>query len=444
MMKRVRHKKFLINQQYSLFTGTAMFFMLVAMLALNLSQIPQAFAQASEIEPNDSCSEAQDFGFINVPFVVDGSLDIPPDIPDVDFFKFSATAGDRFIADLEGQDTAKGTLSNPFLGLFDSTCNRLDINDDFQSLNSSLEFVVPTDGVFILAASSCCDGSFTGDGGSSGTYRLTILPPPPSMGSITGRVVDAVSGEPLSGSSPPYAYVELLGCNGDECLFLNGQGTDSGGRFFFDRDSDNRSLSVGSYQVLAYASGYQDGKTDLFKVDEGEDFNVGDIALNPPAMTISDIQPCAELPSQGGTCLYSVRIHNNTNGYLYGMAWSLVEGFNLGSELDYTMFEATTNRAFQLFAIRRRIYLQPFSDTVLRFQFKVPSFVNDGSGFCTRVFVGLDPYPLVNTVEDEYLFCTYKRETGFQVMSESKSQEIFQSLRQKARMFPGAPALKRQ
>src|SRR5919106_935115 len=116
-----------------------------------------------------------------------GSLDTPPEEPDVDFFRFSATPGAQLVADHEGQATGAGTLGDPFLGLFDSGCNLLTLNDDTETLNSRLSFDVPPDGIFILAASSCCDGEFTGNGGSSGTSQLTISPPPPSIGSISGR-----------------------------------------------------------------------------------------------------------------------------------------------------------------------------------------------------------------------------------------------------------------
>jgi hypothetical protein len=55
-------------------------------------------------------------------------------------------------------------------------------------------FTIPADGLFVLAATLCCDNEFLG--GGLGTYRLSLT----SLlviGSISGRVVDALTGTPL-------------------------------------------------------------------------------------------------------------------------------------------------------------------------------------------------------------------------------------------------------
>jgi hypothetical protein len=157
----------------------------LAVLCLAGSLSSQAFAQATETEPNNSCRAAQDIGAIHVsrPFTVVGSMDTPPEVPDVDYFRFSATPGALLVADLAGADTGQGTLPDPLLGLFDSDCNFITLNDDADSLNSRLHFVVPADGVVVLAASSFDDGQFVGAGTSSGTYVLTVSPAPVGGGS---------------------------------------------------------------------------------------------------------------------------------------------------------------------------------------------------------------------------------------------------------------------
>lgn len=183
----------------------------VPLVLIGLSS--QAFGQAVEVEPNEPCVEAQDIGPIDVTGAssVQGSLDTPPDEPDIDFFRFSATPGARVTANHEGEDTGAGTLPDPLLGLFDTDCNLLASNDDSGvGLNSRLTFDVPVDGVFVLAATSFPDFDFTGAGGNSGTYQLTISSPPPFIGSISGRIVDARTGEPLPGNEPPFASADLL------------------------------------------------------------------------------------------------------------------------------------------------------------------------------------------------------------------------------------------
>ena len=139
-----------------------------------------ASAQGPDAEPNNTCSIAQNFGAVGLPFTLDGSLDGAP-LPggDVDFLRFTGTPNTAVRVDLEGQATGKGTLGDPFLGLFDAGCNLIAIDDDNGiGLNSQLVVTIPNDGVFIMAVTGCCDFSFTQ--GGAGTYQLNIqaiLPP---------------------------------------------------------------------------------------------------------------------------------------------------------------------------------------------------------------------------------------------------------------------------
>jgi hypothetical protein len=412
----------------------------LALLAIPLVMIgfsSQAFGQAVEVEPNDPCTEAQDIGPIDVTgaFSVQGSLDTPPDEPDVDFFRFSATPGAQVTANHEGEDTGAGTLPDPLLGLFDTDCNLLASDDDSGvGVNSRLTFDVPADGVFVLAATSFPDFDFTGQGNFSGTYQLTISPPPPFIGSISGRIVDARTGEPLPGNEPPFASADLVRCEGDTCEFVSSQSADGEGRFRFERDSEGQPLLVGTYEVVAFANEFETAQTDPFDVGEGEDFDVGDIPIQPLPLTFSDIQPCEDLLPQGDICQYSVLVTNNTDAPVRGLAWSLVDGFNLLSSLGFTTFEAST-RGGSLQAVRQRLKLAPLGEATLEFQFDVPPFVL-GAEFCTRAFIGVDPRPLVTTVRESFLFCIIGTDTGFEVMSESESQEMFQSLSERSRNLP--------
>ena len=410
---------------------------LLAMSFLMIGFSSRASAQAVEEEPNAPCVEAQDLGPIDVTgtFSVQGSLDTPPEEPDVDFFRFSTTPWALLVADHEGQTTGAGTLSDPFLGLFDSDCNLLALNDDAVGLNSRLNFEVPSDGVFILAASSCCDEQFTGDGGSSGTYQLTIAPAPPPIGAISGRIVDARTGEPLPGNEPPFAFADLLRCEDGDCFdVVSSQSADGEGRFRFERDFNDQPLPVGTYQVTAFANEFEPAQTDLFEVGEGEEFDVGDIPLQPPLFSVSDIRPCDDLLPQGDICRYSFRVTNNTDARLRGAAWSMVDGSGLGSSLTFTQFEAST-RSGSRQAVRERVALGPLGEATLEFRFDVPAFVI-GATFCTRVLIGVDPSPLVTTVRESFLFCITGGTTGFEVMSASESQKMFESLSGKSRSSP--------
>jgi hypothetical protein len=390
---------------------------LIVLFILSLCAL--SIASAQETEPNNACQEAQVIGSIALPHSVNGSLDTPPEVPDVDFFRFAAPPGTEFlVADLEGQATNQGTLPDPFLGLFDSNCNLLAVNDDFQSLNARLLFAVPTEGVFILAAASCCDGGFSGNGGSSGSYRLTVGLPPPAIGSISGRLIDAVSGQPLRGDQSPLASVTLQRCTAESCFeTVAYQSTDSAGEFRFTLDYAGTPLAVGTYQVQSFASEYESAQTDPFAVGEGEDFDVGDIALQPPPVRFSEIRPCGDLPPEGGLCLYSVRVTNTSAARLQGQAWSLVNGFGIGSRLGYTSFQAIGLGYMNL---------QPGQSRVARFVFRVPARVSDGAGICTQVYFGQGREPYFDTLAGGVpLFCILKGFTGgFTVLSEKESLRL--------------------
>ncbi|HXO86348.1 MAG TPA: LamG-like jellyroll fold domain-containing protein [Gemmatimonadales bacterium] len=141
----------------------------------------QASVQGPDAEPNSTCPTAQNFGTLALPFTLNGSLDGSqvPGGGDVDFVRFIGTPSTAVRVDLEGQSTGNGTLGDPFLGWFDSGCNLIAFSDDNGSnLNSRLLVTIPSDGVFILAVTRCCDFSF--DQGGAGTYQLNIkaiLPP---------------------------------------------------------------------------------------------------------------------------------------------------------------------------------------------------------------------------------------------------------------------------
>lgn len=394
-----------------------------------------AFAQPVEQEPNDPCPAAQVLGAIPLPWALEGSLDTPPETPDVDFFAVSAAPGTSLVAELRGQSSGSGTLADPLLGAFDAACNLLALNDDFVSLDSRLIVTVPADGRLILAATSCCDDAFSGGGDSSGRYQLTLAPAPAAISAISGRVVDAFSGQPLPGDRPPFAFVELFRCSDDDCFdreFVNFQTLDNDGRFQFRQDFSGQPLPIGSYGVVALADEYEPFETEPFAVGEGEDAELGDIALIPPPITFSEIVPCERLLPQGGPCRYTLRITNATSAPLRALAWSLVDAFSLGSSLDFTTFEATAGSrgGARNSAITRRqhVVLTAASSATIGFQFDVPSFVRDGATFCTRVFLGLEPRPLVNTLREGGLFCITKGPGGFQLTDDSAGRTLLRAI----------------
>jgi hypothetical protein len=380
-------------------------------------------ASAQEIEPNDPCSAAQDVGEIALPFTLAGGLDSTEEVADVDFFQFAGAPGSIVKVDLEGEPTGKGTLADPLLGFFDSGCNLIAANDDGGvGVNSRLALTIPDDGIFILAATQYPDFEFLG--GGVGTYEITVAPFL-AIGSISGRVVDALSGTPLPGDTEPFAFVQLLRCEGDEgCFPVNEQPATSEGRFLFDRDFSAEPLGMGTYQVVAFANQYQPGRTDPFALGEGEERDVGDVQLEPFPVQLSNINPCGNISAKGGTCKYSVTVANRSGTRLDAEAWSLVVGFGIGSFTDFTHFQAGI----------RQLTLQSEDSKEARFEFRVPSQVLAGATICTELFVSRRRAAFFDTVGAAGLFCITKEDAGFSIVADKKAQQIFRQTSGRALM----------
>jgi hypothetical protein len=313
--------------------------------------------------------------------------------------------------------------ADPLLGFFDSGCNLINLNDDGGvDLNSRLALTIPDDGILILAATQYPDFEFVG--GGVGTYEITVAPFL-AIGSISGRVVDALSGSPLPGDTEPFAFVQLLRCEGDDgCFPVNDQPATSEGRFLFDRDFSGQPLEVGTYQVVAFANQYRSGQTDPFAVGEGEERDVGDIQLEPFPAQLSNINPCGNIPAQGGTCKYSVTVANRSGTRLDAEAWSLVVGFGIGSFTDFTHFQAGI----------RQLTLQSEESKEARFEFRVPAEVRAGATICTELFVSRRRAAFFDTVGAAGLFCITKEDAGFSIVADKKAQQIFRQTSGRALM----------
>lgn len=86
---------------------------------------------------------------------------------DYDLFSVAVTAGTQYVFDLEGASTGQGSLSDPFLTLFNSAGTLITTNDDGGfGLNSRITYTAPSTTTLYVAASELGDNA-------TGTYRLT-------------------------------------------------------------------------------------------------------------------------------------------------------------------------------------------------------------------------------------------------------------------------------
>ena len=482
-------------------------------LVLALACVFCVGALGQELEPNNPCQSAQDFGAIDLPFSVFGALSPDAEALDVDFFRLVLTPGESVRADLEGAPTGQGTLGDPYLGLFDSSCNLIAANDDSGTLNSRLIFQVPADGIAILGVTACCDGDFVGGGEGSyflGLSRVTAIE------SIAGRIIDGETGEAVPGSDFPFASVQLLRCDDIGCSeFVNFQQADDDGRFLFSSDYTGTPLPDGTYQVLASAAGFQDFSSGQFEAAEDEavdlgdlplarleiigsvagrvldsitgdpltgfaspfaivylercdagdcftfaaaspDFDgsfvfegalysiapgtfklrgiaedyvdvvstqfvigaletvdVGDLLLTPYPIRFGTAQEC-QLPPGGGFCEFGVTVANWGPGRYRGEAWSTVDLYSpaTGRNTRFQVGNVGTSNPMP-----QRLNLKQGQSTVLKFQLNVPPTVADGSLVCATVSVGHDPTPQFTSQGDHFVFCAEKRSDGFEMLS---------------------------
>jgi hypothetical protein len=330
----------------------------------------------------------------------------------VDFFKMSLPPGSVVKVHHEGAPTNKGTLLDPYLGLFDGACNLLQVNDDDgTTANASLQFAVPANGLFVIAASSWNDENFTGQGEDGGTYQITVMPPPPPIGSITGRALDAVTGLPLSGVNGPTASADLFQCTAEDCLEnVTSQSLTEQGQFMFHEDFEGLPLPVGTYRVEIYAEQYEQVSIGPFPVAQGQNLSLGDKPVQPWPVQVSNIIPC-NLPPEGGVCAYSLTLTNTRPTPFVGVAWSLVEGVDIGSIAGTTQFAA---RQYAL-------NIQPATPVNVAFQFNLPNTVQNGAVVCAELMVGQNPEPRFNTTVDMELFCVEK---GIQAMTTLDPKKI--------------------
>lgn len=118
---------------------------------------------------------------VAVPSDTNGNLEV---LGDVDFFKFTATAGTLY-----NINTTLGTLTDSTLTLFDASGNQLAFNDDCIGLASCITFGATASGTHYVKVAGYIDQR-------TGTYTLHIGQPP-----VSGRVTDEADTTGIAGAS---------------------------------------------------------------------------------------------------------------------------------------------------------------------------------------------------------------------------------------------------
>lgn len=363
--------------------------------------------------PAKSCDAAKALTAETIPANLTGQLDSSV-TPDVNFFKVTGTPGSTVKIDLKrGTDVPL----DPYLGVFDSSCVLTNKNDDFNGSDSRLIVTIPTDGILIIGATRYGDPEFVG--GGDGAYTLTLTPTT-VLSSISGTIINATTLQPIES-----AYADLYACNPTECNFVTSQIAGADGKVKWSQDYWGTPLEVGNYKVVATNDQYEPTETAQFAATKNQDKDVGDIALTSYPARLS-IKPCADVPSTGGACKFSMTVANGQAKTITATAWNIVTGYSINALSQSTQF-----------SVPYQILLLPKagakgSTKTLNFQFKVPAGVRDGASICVTPYVGgLASEPGFNLKGTTYGFCLQKG-TGssapLKLMPADKTEKLQQQL----------------
>ncbi len=237
--------------------------------------------------------------------------------------------------------------------------------------------------------------------------------PIPVLGSIRGRLVDAVTGNPLPGPALPFGRAELQSCSPIYgCWTIRYAVTDAQGNFLFESNL-NAPLSPGTYRVVASADQYQATTGPEFEVAANQHYDVGDFAVKSFPVRLNLIQACNSIPSTGGDCPFVVRVTNGNPSKLSGDVWTLVQSFPLYWNGPSVTFQAG----------RKTVSLQPGTSSDVSFNFTVPAALQQGSAVCARAFTSHKTNPF-ESIGARDLFCVAKVGNTFQQLPDKEKREL--------------------
>jgi hypothetical protein len=240
------------------------------------------------------------------------------------------------------------------------------------------------------------------------------------IGTIEGRLVDALDGTPLPGSSPPFARATLERCEDWGCFPVFGEVyADDEGRFRIE--GWVYGLMPGTYRLRAIADDYNALVTPRFPVGDREDVDLGDLGLRPLPISIGETTGCDVLPL-GGVCEFSAQVTNRGPGRYRGEAWAIARYFRPDQPDRPSRFQIGRVGADN--PMPQRISLSQGRDTVLTFRLEIPATVKEGTFLCVSVNLGRDPTPQFDAIGDRLLFCATAQGDGLERLSAKESRRL--------------------
>jgi hypothetical protein len=250
------------------------------------------------------------------------------------------------------------------------------------------------------------------------------LAPLQYLGSIGGRVIDALNSNPLAGNFPPYAMVYLERCENVDCFAVAIAYTDDFGHFVFNGIDYN--LSPGNYRLVGFADGYQQNISPQISVAAFEHVDIGDFALTPLPIQFGATLPCT-IPSGGGVCEFGIDLsYRGTDSRYIGKTWGIIEFY---SPQKFTRFQVGKRGIDN--ANPQRLSLKRDQSETVTFELNVGQSVPDGSTVCGFIAVGQEPEAQFNSQGEQFIFCSYKQSDGLIPMSEKEARKQLNKLKNK-------------
>lgn len=243
------------------------------------------------------------------------------------------------------------------------------------------------------------------------------------IGSLSGRLVDAFSGGPLSGSAPPFAYVILERCEEFGCYGISSANADEDGRFRFE--GAQFGIPPGDYRLRGFAEGYESSASDTYTIGENEDRDIGNFALNPLPIEFLGSTAC-ELPPGGGVCEFSVDIRARALRRYQGAAWSTIDVFGPPT---YAVTRFQVGRHGAGVPMPQRVNLRNGQRQTLNFTLDVPAGLAEGTVVCAFVTVGQAPSPQFFNQGTQFVFCAAQQADGIRMLSGKEARKKLRSVR---------------
>lgn len=238
--------------------------------------------------------------------------------------------------------------------------------------------------------------------------------PVPVVGSISGRMVDLNTRQPLAGTAVPFARVDLETCVSiwNYCYLTATQNADAQGGFRF-QSGNYGPLEGGHFRLRFFADQYFSTVTPMFAVADQEHYSTGDVALKSYPVRLTLDSGCGEIPSAGGSCPFTLRVTNGGTAPLKADIWSLVSATGIYTPGEMTRFPAGPTRS---------VMLAPAASSTLPYSFDVQASLQDGTTVCARAYASdkKDPFTAIG-IHD--LFCLRKGADGFVPLTEKEKRE---------------------